>query len=77
MDTMVLRWDLKIFVRMRIIKTKPYVLHAEANAITKVAKSNNSSDGCNFVYHHITLYGMCQTDHSKRNPQGGFLRQLS
>jgi len=25
--------------------TKPYVLHAEANAITKVAKSNNSSDG--------------------------------
>jgi dCMP deaminase len=26
-------------------KTKSYVLHAEANAITKVAKSNNSSDG--------------------------------
>ncbi len=26
-------------------KTYPYVLHAEANAITKVAKSNNSSDG--------------------------------
>lgn len=25
--------------------TKPYVLHAEANAITKVAMSNNSSDG--------------------------------
>lgn len=25
--------------------THPYVLHAEANAITKVAKSNNSSDG--------------------------------
>lgn len=25
--------------------TKKYVLHAEANAITKVAKSNNSSDG--------------------------------
>ncbi|GET27159.1 dCMP deaminase family protein [Prolixibacter sp. NT017] len=30
-------------------KTKPYVLHAEANAITKVAKSNNSSE-------HATLY---------------------
>jgi dCMP deaminase len=30
-------------------KTKPYVLHAEANAITKVAKSNNSS-------HDATLY---------------------
>lgn len=25
--------------------TKPYVLHAEANAITKVARSNNSSNG--------------------------------
>jgi dCMP deaminase len=30
-------------------RTKPYVLHAEANAITKVAKSNNSSE-------HATLY---------------------
>ena len=26
-------------------RTKPYVLHAEANAITKVAKSFNSSEG--------------------------------
>lgn len=26
-------------------RTKPYVLHAEANAITKVARSYNSSDG--------------------------------
>ena len=26
-------------------KTKPYVLHAEANAITKVAKSGNNSEG--------------------------------
>ncbi|NLV53748.1 MAG: dCMP deaminase family protein [Bacteroidales bacterium] len=25
--------------------TKPYVLHAEANAITKLARSHNSSDG--------------------------------
>ncbi|MCL1974041.1 MAG: dCMP deaminase family protein [Bacteroidetes bacterium] len=25
--------------------TKPYVLHAEANAITKVARSSNSSEG--------------------------------
>ena len=25
--------------------TKPYVLHAEANAISKIARSNNSSDG--------------------------------
>jgi len=26
-------------------RSKPYVLHAEANAITNVAKSNNSSEG--------------------------------
>lgn len=25
--------------------SKPYVLHAEANAISKIARSNNSSDG--------------------------------
>ena len=25
--------------------TNPYVLHAEANAITKIARSNNSSNG--------------------------------
>ena len=25
--------------------TKPYVLHAEANAITKLARSSNNSDG--------------------------------
>ena len=25
--------------------TKPYVIHAEANAITKIARSNNNSDG--------------------------------
>ena len=30
------KWDLK---------TYPYVLHAEANAITKLAKSHNSSEG--------------------------------
>ena len=28
--------------------TKPYVLHAEANAITKVARSNNSSQDSTF-----------------------------
>ena len=26
--------------------TKPYVLHAEANAITKLARSSNNSDVC-------------------------------
>lgn len=33
-----------VFVR-RTLKTKPEVLHAESNAIAKVAKSTNSSDG--------------------------------
>lgn len=32
--------------------TKPYVLHAEANAITKVARSHNSSEGA-------TMYVTC------------------
>ena len=32
--------------------TKPYVLHAEANAITKLAKSSNSSDGATI---YVTL----------------------
>ena len=34
-------------------KTKPYVLHAEANAITKVAKSANNCDGSTL---YITAY---------------------
>ena len=42
-------------------KTKPYVLHAEANAITKVAKSNNSSDGATLVYYNFALHGMFKT----------------
>lgn len=34
------------------LKTKPYVLHAEANAITKLAKSHNSSIGATL---YVTL----------------------
>lgn len=33
-------------------KTKPYVLHAEANAITKLAKSHNSSVGATLYVTH-------------------------
>ena len=33
-------------------KTKPYVLHAEANAITKVAASNNNSNGATIYVTH-------------------------
>lgn len=32
-------------MRRRNNITYPYVLHAEANAITKIARSNNSSEG--------------------------------
>ena len=35
-----------------ILKTKPYVLHAEANAITKCAKTSTSSEGATL---YVTL----------------------
>ena len=36
--------------------SKPYVLHAEANALTKVARSNNSSEGATrMVWIHYSL----------------------
>lgn len=33
------------YITEDVEKTKPYVLHAEANAITKLARSTNSSEG--------------------------------
>lgn len=50
-------------------ETYPYVLHAEANAITKVAKSNNSSYGA-------TLYITCSPclECSKLIIQAGIVR---
>ena len=50
-------------------RTKPYVLHAEANAITKVARSNNSSEGA-------TLYVTCSPciECAKLIIQAGILR---
>ena len=54
-------------------RTYPYVLHAEANAITKVARSNNSSDGATHIF---TMHRMCQTDHSIRNTPSRFFRIL-
>ena len=39
-----------------MLKTKPEVLHAESNAISKLAKSNNSGDGADlFVTHSPCL----------------------
>ena len=46
--------------------TKPYVLHAEANAITKIARSNNSSDGAT-MYVTASPYIEC----AEQNIQAG------
>ena len=54
--------------------TKPYVLHAEANAITKIARSNNSSDGATMYV--LSLYRMCQTHHPSRNQTCSLLRKI-
>lgn len=51
------------------IKTKSYVLHAEANAITKLAKTNNSSVGAT-VY--VTLSPCIEC--AKLMVQGGIKR---
>ena len=60
--------------------TLPYVLHAEANAITKVARSNNSSEGgtlyvrCHHVRHCLPLHRMLQTDYPGRHKKSGIFR---
>ena len=47
--------------------TKPYVLHAEANAITKVAKSGNSSLGATLYVTASPVHRMLETDHPGRH----------
>ena len=51
--------------------TKPYVLHAEANAITKLARSNNNSDGATIYITASPLHRVCQTDHPGWHPSCG------
>jgi len=51
------------------LKTKPEVLHAESNAITKLAKSTQSSDGCTM---YVTLTPCLQC--SKLIAQAGIKR---
>ena len=53
--------------------TKPYVLHAEANAITKVAKSNNSSEDLHSLCHNFTLYGVFKANYPVRVLPGWFI----
>ena len=36
----------------QILKTRPEVLHAETNAIAKVARSTNSTDGADMICTH-------------------------
>jgi len=57
-------------------QTKPYVLHAEANAITKVAKSSNSSDGATLYVTSSPCLEMFKADHPGRNKKGCFHRKL-
>ena len=52
--------------------TKPYVLHAEANAITKIARSNNSSEGATL----FALHRMCQAYHPGRHQACGICREI-
>jgi deoxycytidylate deaminase len=40
------------YTRRYAIKTKPEVLHAETNALAKIAKSTNSSDGASIFITH-------------------------
>lgn len=46
--------------------TFPFVLHAEANAITKVARSNNSSRRSDSIRDVLALYRMFQVDYTSR-----------
>ena len=55
--------------------TKPYVLHAEANAITKIARSNNSSDGAT-MYVRFAMHRMFKTDYPGRYQTSGILRKI-
>ena len=58
--------------------TKPYVLHAEANAITKIARSRQQQRRRTTMYvTRLTLPFECaQVNHTGRNQTGSLLRTL-
>ena len=56
--------------------TKPYVLHAEANAITKVAASSNSSKGAT-IYVTSSPCIECEINQTIRDQASGLFRELS
>ena len=55
--------------------TKPYVLHAEANAITKIARSNNSSNGAT-MYVTASPCIECSKLIISRHQTGSLLREI-
>jgi len=56
--------------------TKPYVLHAEANAITKVARSNNSSDGATLYITASPCMECSKLTYSGRYSKSGISRAI-
>ena len=48
-DEIVIEEDEKF---IKVLKTKPEVLHAETNALAKIARSTNSSDGASMFITH-------------------------
>ena len=54
--------------------THPYVLHAEANAITKLARSGNNSDQA--LRHRLALHRVCQTHHPGWHTARGLCRAV-
>ena len=57
-------------------KTKSYVLHAEANAITKVAKSANNCDGSTLYITAAPCIECSKLIIQSRYPTGGLQRRL-
>ena len=51
------------------LKTKPEVLHAETNAIAKIARSSESCEGCYTLYDLRTLSTLREDNISGRNNQ--------
>ena len=58
----------KITRRYRL-KTRPEVLHAESNAIAKLAKSNDSGDGADIFVTHAPCICLLYTSPSPRDRQ--------
>ncbi len=56
--------------------TKPYVLHAEANAITKLARSSNNSEGSTLYVTASPCIECCQAHHPVGHQACGLCREI-